>query len=258
MTRYSASLSHLIISVLIFGSFALWVYFIWFGQVFFDIGGAQEPLLMIACVDVVLGPIMTLIIFNPGKKGLKMDLTLIALVQISALSYGAYTIHKGKPGMILFKDGDFQNITESAIDRSKYPNESLQQYSLTPTLAIVDRSSRDAKAAKLLSSIVSEELDYPFYKPLAEQPDISTMLDGALPFDALVNSSDRNKTSVMDFLQGRSQEDFAFYIITNNEEQRILVADAHNGDLIATLDYMLVAQSSLKEKDAAAAQPNSG
>ena len=45
-------------------------------------------LLMIG-VDVVIGPLLTLIVFDPKKKHLKFDLVVIAALQLAALAYGS-------------------------------------------------------------------------------------------------------------------------------------------------------------------------
>ena len=37
-------------------------------------------------VDVTLGPLITLIIFKPGKKGLLFDLVVIGMMQSAALA----------------------------------------------------------------------------------------------------------------------------------------------------------------------------
>jgi hypothetical protein len=54
---------------------------------------------VMAGVDVVLGPLMTLIIANPGKPGreLARDIAIIACVQVIALVYGTTQLWNGRP-----------------------------------------------------------------------------------------------------------------------------------------------------------------
>jgi hypothetical protein len=54
--------------------------------------GAEGLLLLMAGIDIVVGPLLTLIVFKAGKKGLKFDLALIALAQAAFLAYGVWTI----------------------------------------------------------------------------------------------------------------------------------------------------------------------
>ena len=46
-------------------------------------------------IDVILGPLLTLLVYKQGKKTLLFDLTVIVLLQISALGYGLWTISQG-------------------------------------------------------------------------------------------------------------------------------------------------------------------
>ena len=54
---------------------------------------------ILAAVDLVMGPLMTLLIASPRKprRELARDITIIAAVQIAALAYGAGTLWQGRP-----------------------------------------------------------------------------------------------------------------------------------------------------------------
>ncbi|GAC1457870.1 MAG: hypothetical protein PVSMB6_16570 [Steroidobacteraceae bacterium] len=61
--------------------------------------GGLHVLLIVAVVDLALGPTLTLIIANPGKprRALARDITVIVAVQVVALGYGAATLWQGRP-----------------------------------------------------------------------------------------------------------------------------------------------------------------
>ena len=64
INRYSASAIHLAISLLVFLSFIAVLYFLWIpGDLFFMDGGWQGVKL-VAMVDLVLGPLLTLLLFK--------------------------------------------------------------------------------------------------------------------------------------------------------------------------------------------------
>jgi hypothetical protein len=44
--------------------------------------------------DLALGPLLTLIVFEPGKPSLKFDLSCIVLLQLGALLYGGTIINQ--------------------------------------------------------------------------------------------------------------------------------------------------------------------
>ncbi|MBM95605.1 MAG: hypothetical protein CMI09_07140 [Oceanospirillaceae bacterium] len=98
MNRYQAFGIHFGISLMIFIGLVTMVLFVWYPGVLREVDSSwQQALIMIAGVDLVLGPLLTLIVFNPAKKSLKMDLSIIAIAQIAALIAGTYTVHQARP-----------------------------------------------------------------------------------------------------------------------------------------------------------------
>ncbi len=60
------------------------------------VGGLEIFLIILAC-DVIIGPLLTTIVYRVGKSSLRFDLTVIALLQIAALGYGLHTLWTGRP-----------------------------------------------------------------------------------------------------------------------------------------------------------------
>jgi len=96
MNRWQAFSIHLCISSVIFVTLLFIIVAFWYPGVFIYLGG-WLGIKIVAAVDMVLGPLLTLIIFNPAKKTLKIDLTIIAALQISCLAYGIWTIEQQRP-----------------------------------------------------------------------------------------------------------------------------------------------------------------
>jgi hypothetical protein len=59
---------------------------------------------------VTLGPLITLIIFKPGKWGLRFDLTVIGVLQVAALVYGLHAIAESRPVYITFVKDRFELV----------------------------------------------------------------------------------------------------------------------------------------------------
>lgn len=95
--RYQAFAVHLAVSFVIFLILLLLVFYVWYPGIFFESEKGWKAIALIAGVDLVLGPLCTLIVFNPAKKSLKMDLAIIALLQAGALIAGSYLIHERRP-----------------------------------------------------------------------------------------------------------------------------------------------------------------
>jgi hypothetical protein len=62
---------------------------VWYPQHYFAAMGGTTLILLLIGVDVVIGPLITLIVFDPKKKSLRFDLAVIAVLQLGALSTAA-------------------------------------------------------------------------------------------------------------------------------------------------------------------------
>lgn len=105
--RYQAFAVHFAISFVIFLMLLVMVFNTWYPGIFFESEQGWKAILLIIGVDLVLGPLLTLIIFNPAKKSLKFDLAVIAILQISALFAGSYVINERRP--VAFISFDLHN-----------------------------------------------------------------------------------------------------------------------------------------------------
>lgn len=66
---------------------------------------------MLFVIDVILEPLLALLVYKEGKKILKFDLSVIILIQISALFYGIHSIKQGCPAWLVY------NVNRSELVR---------------------------------------------------------------------------------------------------------------------------------------------
>jgi len=116
LSRYRASFIHLLISALIVGGVVGIVYWFWYPEPTFSIVGVLPIILMLIGVDLILGPLLTMIVYKHDKQGLKFDLSVIALVQIAALVYGSNTLYQEKPHYLVFAVDRLEFVAQSHID----------------------------------------------------------------------------------------------------------------------------------------------
>ena len=116
MNRWKASLAHLAISLAVAAIVYMAVRFLWYPGHLFELAGGLELLVVIISVDVTLGPLVTLIVFKPGKRGLEFDLAFIGTVQVVALCYGVYAIAQARPVFITFVKDRFELVRAGEIE----------------------------------------------------------------------------------------------------------------------------------------------
>ncbi|MGE5094461.1 MAG: TfpX/TfpZ family type IV pilin accessory protein [Betaproteobacteria bacterium] len=113
--RWRAGAAHLVLSVLVAVAAFVAAFTLWYpGALFAHAGGLQLSLL-VAGVDVTLGPLLTTIVFKPGKKGLKFDLAVIGTLQAVALAYGLNVLFEARPAYIAFVKDRFELVRADDI-----------------------------------------------------------------------------------------------------------------------------------------------
>ena len=114
--RLKASGIHLGISLGVAALAALLVFGIWYPYPYGDISGGRELFLLVITVDVTLGPLVTLAVFNRAKPRaeLRRDLAIVALLQLGALGYGLWTVYVARPVHMVFEIDRFRVV--HAID----------------------------------------------------------------------------------------------------------------------------------------------
>jgi len=105
---------HLTLSLLIFSTLVFMMAFYWFPGELFFIDGGWQGLKLVAMVDLVLGPALTLLLYKPGKPKLVLDMSLIAAFQIAALGYGFFATHQQRTVAIVFSEQGFSTLSAQA------------------------------------------------------------------------------------------------------------------------------------------------
>ncbi len=148
MTRFKASGIHLFISAMIALTVVAIMLFVWYPQPYFEALGGKRLLLILLGVDLTLGPLITLIIYNEKKKNLKYDLGIIAFIQLAALFYGTSVLFDARPVYLVFTIDRFEVVSAKDMDveeLKKVTNEKFKSLSFT--------------GPKLVSAIMPEDTE---------------------------------------------------------------------------------------------------
>lgn len=110
--RLRASGIHLSISLMVAALAALVVFGVWYPYPYRELSGGRELFLIVVTVDVVLGPLITLTVFNRAKPRaeLRRDLAMVGLLQVVALAYGLWTVAVARPVHLVFEIDRFRVV----------------------------------------------------------------------------------------------------------------------------------------------------
>lgn len=110
--RLKASAVHLCASLVVAALAATLVFGVWYPYPYSEISGGRELFWLVVSVDVILGPLITLAVFNRKKPlaELKRDLLIVVLLQLGALGYGLWTVSVARPVHLVFEIDRFRAV----------------------------------------------------------------------------------------------------------------------------------------------------
>lgn len=176
LSRWQASGLHFLICVAIAIVVVTLMLELWYPRPLFEAAGGNDLLFIIVGVDVVLGPLLTLVVFRAGKRGMKFDLAVIGLVQLAALVYGAHIIYLARPAFIVFIKDRFELITAVELEPEELAAAKYPQFREAPRdgpkLAATDFPTDPAEKKKLIeAALAGRDLQYfpRYYVPYGER-----------------------------------------------------------------------------------------
>lgn len=147
---------HFALSALATGALAAAMWFALYPPPYFWIDGGWRVLRILLLADLVLGPLLTFVVYNRAKREWKRDLVIIAIVQIVAFAYGAYTMARFRPVFAVYIDRSFIATTwpkvEMATKDLSRPR-ALHGDDWAPTFVILDMPPDPAQQMALLRSV---------------------------------------------------------------------------------------------------------
>jgi hypothetical protein len=185
--RLQASALHLALSVSIAALAALLVFGIWYPYPYREISGGRELFMLVVSVDVILGPVITLAIFNRTKpwRELRRDLAMVGALQIAALMYGLWTVCVARPVHLVFETDRFRVVHAIDLEDSELAKATPELRALPfsgPTVLGLrgyksDQEKSDALFAAVMGVDVASRPE--FWQPYAQS--IPQILKAAKP-----------------------------------------------------------------------------
>lgn len=248
ISRGRAFCTHLCASAAIVAIICALIFFVWYPHPYFQAAGAWNVLRVLISVDLVVGPLLTLIVFKPGKWGLKFDLCVIALLQLAALTYGVSVIYRERPYFTVFAVDRFYLLARQDVDQVQLADPALTgvaklgaKPAIGPLLAVATRPTDLAGMQRLMDETV-----------FGNQPDIEQrpeywsaypgqtqqVLARARPLAALKADRPRSAQTIDRLVAalGRSEDTLAFAPLIAKNTDMSMIIDAASGMPLEVLD----------------------
>jgi multisubunit Na+/H+ antiporter MnhF subunit len=119
--RLKAFSLHLLVSASVLTLVLGGLYVGWYRYPGWYLADAAHIVVLVAAVDLALGPTLTLIVAHPRKplRVLARDIVAIAVVQVVALVYGAYTLWYARPLYYAFSVDRLELVQASDVKTAK-------------------------------------------------------------------------------------------------------------------------------------------
>lgn len=127
---------------------------VWYPYPHSEISGGRELFALVTSVDVVLGPLITLLVFDlsKGRSALARDLSVVALLQAAALAYGVYTTMEARPVAVVFEVDRFRVISANMVLERELP-QAAPAYRRLPLRGPWLLSTRPATPEEMVESV---------------------------------------------------------------------------------------------------------
>lgn len=121
--RLKAFATHLLISLTLAAALAALVLLVWYPWPYSVLAGGRSLFWLVVSVDVILGPALTLVVFNVAKPRAELvrDLACIGAVQLAALGYGLHTVYEVRPVAFVFEVDRFRLVGAADVLQRELP-----------------------------------------------------------------------------------------------------------------------------------------
>ena len=242
LNRWKASALHLALSAAIGTAVVTLMLAVWYPQQYFAAMGGTMLILLLIGVDVVIGPLITLVVFNPKKKSLRFDLAVIAALQLGALLYGCSVMFNARPVYNVFVVDRFEVVAANAIDEESREKAAPAFRSLPLTGPKV-AAARQPDDPKRLSDIVISATKGG--ADLANLPDLYVPYEqfrrdagkSAKPLAELAKRHPEGAAAIRAFVvaSGRAEDSVGYLPMKARNQDMSVIVDTKSGEIIGIL-----------------------
>ena len=262
ITRWKAAAIHLGLSAVLYVVLLYLIVFFWYPQPYFAADGGWEGVSLITGVDLVLGPLLTLIVFKAGKPGLRRDLTIIGVVQTVALVWGTWLVYDQRIAMVTYADGTFYTLTQEQVrDAGGQASAVAERAQTTPPYGFVrlpanPRERNELRLKTLFSGRPMHQLGER-YEPL-DTSNLEEVLKQGVDLGKYTARLEQNRLALERFLSrhGGKTEDYAFLPLSCRYQELFLALRRTNGSVVDGLKIDKRPPAAANPPDAPAVQPS--
>jgi hypothetical protein len=239
--RLKACFIHFCASGFLAAIVAAIVFAMWYPNAYRKMSGGTELFLLVVGVDMVIGPLITLVIFDKRKpiSELRRDIAIVVVLQLAALTYGLHTVSISRPVALALEEDRFRVVAAIDVYKQELPlaRSDFRSLSLTGPRLVWTSVPSDPKEKSDALSLALKGFDIGT-RPSLWKPWDKTARDEALtnakPITALRNRyRDRSAELAKAIAETETSSDTLAYIpIITFHGDWVALLDTNNGDVV--------------------------
>ena len=178
---------------------------LWFPGAYFALAGVSSLLPLMVLVSVVIGAGLTTLVYRPGKRGLALDIAVLAGLELAAFGIALYAIYQRQPVYVVFAVDRFEVVARSEIEPNTVPETGLRDKpGHAPRLVYAEIPRDPVEYDRLLDAVLfagEPDIDR---RPRYWQPypaGVRAVRDSARPVTELLAEGDPRASAITDWLR---------------------------------------------------------
>ncbi len=243
-SRIKASAIHFLISASIISIFLYFVLFIWYPQPFDYFYSPFDVLKIVLGVDLVLGPLLTLVLFDTKKdrSELRKDISIVVIVQAVAFMWGVHVTYTVRPIFLVFSNDTFYMFSRDELDVNTLKRKELAPVFWKPAQTVlIDPPKSEEEFKKIFEDYF-----------VNGQPEITLRTDRYLPWNEGYKMSanyainmpkmlenEKNKSELEMFLKKTKKMlvDLDFYPVNGTNKMATIAFTRDTGEYVGLLKH---------------------
>lgn len=243
-TRFRAAGVHLGLSALVALLAGAVVFGLWYPYPYREISGGQSLFWLVVTVDIVLGPVLTWIVFDRRKPRTELvrDVSIIALLQLSALVYGLVSVYQARPVYLVHEVDRFVVVSAADVDPADLPQATpeFQQLPWAGVRLIGVRESRNGeeRLETLTLALAGKDMSLrPSYWQALSEDNKVAIRQRAKPLSELRSRSETHASTVDQWLskQSHTMDQLVFLPMVGRDQYWSAVMDSNTLEIIGYL-----------------------
>lgn len=244
-SKLKATALHVSLSLAIFAVLLYLMLVHWYPGLFFALDGGWQGVRIMLFVDVVLGPTLTFLVYNPAKRRRELltDFAFIGLVQLAAVAYGIHAVHSRRPVALAFNANQLFTVRAEPLARQGVDLDQLRRLDTRWPVQVYAEPQEDAQAQRALDRMFKEGLlesqQFELYEPWDEH--VADIVKASAPLREVTRGKAAVEAEVQAFAArlGARPEELVYLYFAGEYAQGWIVLD-RQARLVGTIDMQAV------------------